>query len=277
VAGLYAINPLLITEGRVKVASPPLYAIYSGNNQKHKLYVQDKNELTAVRAKILYQPRVKIQVCFAGAQPIAPYEDAEYIRFCQVINSIAEHIYSASIKLNIPPDIIECIMKVTGYLRNVGPTKFAEELQNVLVGCKVEYDSLSDMIVILTSNLEEYSFALGGVLEELSRGLLADYRRCHFHEMGIIIEPVVDKTNVGPKHVTVSQLAGIFKRLDKLTNTKYFKGLGGMDVQQVYATCMDRKTRVCSDITSLGDVDNIFNFMGVDVRLRRAAMQRINS
>ena len=51
------------------------------------------------------------------------------------------------------------------------------------------------------------------------------------------------------------------------------KGLGGMSSANLYRTCMDPNTRILQKITSLGDIQMIYDMMGNDAANRKKFLQ----
>ena len=69
---------------------------------------------------------------------------------------------------------------------------------------------------------------------------------------------------------TFMQLYRILQKLDEHYPVHRLKGLGECSGPQLKYTCLDPATRTFTTITSIGDVNRIYDMMGVDTAPRKA-------
>lgn len=258
---LYNINPLILTEGKVFLSTPPLYIM--ANKIKHKsLFVRDKTALMDARSEIT---RRFIDMKVMVGDKIQPLNDEEFRAMYYLINKVGVTMTQVEKRLAIDPGILEMLIHCIPYLRDgdVDTKSIAKRLN--LDYCKYIPENNS---LVMTVGVLEYVVPLNNVVNDIRAYIMPELGPLAFDKVSLLISTKLTDL-YKDQSITLTGIYQIFKDIDELFTTSRMKGLGQMPKQVLRQTCLDKSTRSFVTISSLGDVEEIFSVLGVDTRARK--------
>lgn len=278
---LYAINTKFLEEGRVRIATPPLYALAIGKSAD-KVFLRDYSALRDIRIRNIYQHELNLYVHTPVLDPKTgqfnyEIQEAEGERFREVACAIlhmGELITRVAKTLGIPPFILEILTHCSGYLTPDQLNNGAcEVINSYFTDATVFYDA-DNHVLVLQHGYTEYYAPLTGIQEAMYATLLPELRKFMWNR---IFYGVSSKTNaLGHMNtmMSITQIYALFMKMDSIFKVPRYKGLGEMNPQEVYHTCMNNSTRAYRTVQNIGDVQRIFSLLGVDTTERKRIVQR---
>ncbi len=257
----------------VHIVMPPLYGLdYTvGRKTFPRVYMRDEQELNAWLAHEIYYKTIQIGVrsplVFTNTRWLS---ELEYIGFVQLVVTIGQAITNIAGELVLPPLVVELLTHITQYL---DPGRVDVERIRAITGFeRVHYDPHGH-ILILTHGKDDYIIPLQNVSTRLRATVLPMLNRIAWTKLGIYIT-TLHTPMFNDRLVSVMQLYDVLKTLDTQFYITRYKGLGSMPAADIGRTCMDPNRRRIHQITSVGDVDTIFRFLGDDPTGRKNLLRK---
>lgn len=261
---LYLVNPMLIEQGFVYIANPPLYSYVTGNAKK-LLFLRDKPALTDAKIEYIYEKAIDMRIVtdVDGKVNEIPVDRALYRETCYIVNMLGEAFDILSEQLDIPLLILErlvyaidCLYPKIQYEKL--ESFFAADGDNVCVTIDKSHQYL-----VVSIGTVDYPICLNNIGEIIKDNLLQlvnryKYRNLYFKIKGKTADTAIKEYTL----VTPMQLYMQFKELNKLVSVKRYKGLGQMPDNSCYDTLMNPETRSLTRITSAGDPSLNYNLIG---------------
>jgi DNA gyrase/topoisomerase IV subunit B len=274
---LYALCPALIEAGILHVVTPPLYSLdYSNKRQKlPRVYMRDDTQLQIWLAKYVYGVAFDVGIRLKGHHTKTYYmQEHDAINFFRIILAIGEAITNLSRELVIPEDVVEQLSHITGYLETDPGQLDLKQVARSGGFDRVVYDAHGH-IMIFTRGRDDHIVPLQNVLERLIQVVTPLLRLIKWKTTQIYITSKNKPVVFQDYPVSVMELYTLMKRLDNEFVTQRYKGLGSMNAGDKTRTCMDPKSRSMYSITTVGDVETIFNLLGKgDSRYRKKLLRR---
>ena len=265
---LYTINPLILTEGRVHVTNPPLYA-YTYKDEE-TVYIRDENALTDVRMNA-FRTLIDVDISFDGKTRFNINKNRDQFRsMCSVMLDLGYKVSHEADLLNIDPYVLEQLMHCAKYLAedNVNTKKIIEilDLEDAF------WDKENNVLIIVDKGSLERRIPLSNLQKRIQTYLLPEYQRFHWDKYTLFITTKFSDTYVG-NPCSFMMLYSIYQTLflkEKcLMSVSRFKGLGEMTKESITKTCIDPATRCFTVVRGLGDVDAMFKMLDVDTDARK--------
>lgn len=265
-----SINPLILEDGRIYMANPPLYS-FRIQNQKRPLYLRDASALMALKTEI-YRRMMDIYIQFGNAKE-KPLTGSEYGALCAVVEHIGDTVTYVADQLNIEPFVLEQLLHCVDYLGEDSVN--TEKIQKILKDAGVDHvlwDKTVNTITLVTQGLDRV-ISLSHLQAMLKSQVLPLYEKYNWKKLNLFVSTRHTDLYV---HAPCSfmMLYTIFKTITNTDNSNHFaltrfKGLGEMSEEDIYGTCVDPITRCVSRIVGIGDVNTIYNMLGVDSEARK--------
>ena len=278
---LYKINPLILQQGRVFIANPPLYEMETHDSS---LYLRDAKALNDVRVKIyanyldiylqVYNQR-ELESVKAGMIPKVNREpkrltNESYRDFVYVVNRIGTIITELSNRLAIEPILLEQLIHCVDdmVITNLNTDAIRDKLQ--ITDCV--YNELANTLLLIDRDVET-TVQLSRLVSEIRGYILPLLEEIHWRNFDVLISTKLTPTyNKTPQ--TFYQIYQIFKTIDSKFNMHIHKGLGSTPVDILKVSCCDPKTRSSSIITNIGDVTEFYRMLGSDPAARKQLIRK---
>lgn len=276
------ICPQLIDSGRIYLAIPPYYGLIPNKERartkekKDKIfYLQTHSDVITYLAKHAYRPSFDIDIVIrdglGNKVKEARLEGTAYEHFCHSIMALGEMLDNVANELVIDPIVLECLTYVTQYL--TPETMNVDVIKERLGADKIIYTP-HDNILTIAIGARDYSIPLHNVAEKLYQQVLPKLQKFMWKNT----EVYITYKNYGdgqPMPMTMIQLYWIMKSyLDEYFLVKKYKGLGSMPPEDRYRTCMDPQYRTIYQITSMDDVNMVYNLLGGNSDYRKELLTR---
>ena len=263
---LYLINPLLITQGFVYVANPPLYS-YSTKNSKRLLFLRDKTALTDAKIEFVYKKTIDMIIVTEVNDKISEIpvaiDSPLYRETCYIINMLGEAFQVLANQLDVPLLILERLVYAIDCLY---PTINYEKLESFFVAdgnnvcVKIDKDH---QYLVVSIGRKDYPICLNNIGEIIKNNILQlanryKYRNLYFKIKGKTVDTEIKDYVL----VTPMQLYMHFEKLNTLVDVNRYKGLGQMPDNSCYETLMNPETRSLTRITSIGDASVNYGLIG---------------
>lgn len=259
---LMKINPLILSSGRVWIATPPLY-VYA-TKQNPSLYMRDQKALDDTRVNI-YKEYFDFKILNLKNGCTVELKNDAYRDFVYLVKRVGAVIKDVSTKLAINPFILEQLTHVVKYLSlsNLDCDKIKATLE--LDRC--EYSRMANTL-LMVSDGAEISIPMDNLVEEINRYIMPEVAPAHWG----VIQPLVTTrmTDVyKDEPLAFMQIDKIFDEVDNIYKVRRLKGLGETEHDQLAYSCIDPATRTYATIHDIGDVDRLFKVLGVDPTWRK--------
>jgi DNA gyrase/topoisomerase IV subunit B len=131
-----------------------------------------------------------------------------------------------------------------------------------------------DNVLVLVDKLEiEHRIPLPRLQYTLKHVIMPKYEVGNWRIVDLFISTKYSDLYRGAP-CTYAMLYRIFRDLDKLFTVRRFKGLGEMSAEAIKKTCIDPQERSFVTIRSVGDVDKVYEMLGVDTSARKKLVNR---
>ena len=258
---IYKINPLILESGKVWIANPPLYV----HETKDKvLYLRDQKALDDARVQ-LYDNFFDFHLLNTISGNSVLLKNSSYRDFVYLVKRIGSVINNISRKLVIDPFVLEQLVHVVDYL--TPSPKNCEMIRKILNLESCTYHEIANSLLLVDDGAE-ISIPLSRLEQEIRAYILPELQPIHWKQ----VKPLVTtkKTDCYMKApLTYMQINKIFEDIDKAYPVRRIKGLGECEPEQLKYSCLDPATRTYTTITSIGDVDKLFQMLGVDTSYRK--------
>ncbi len=260
VANLLKINPLILEQGRVFIANPPLYAIKA----KSTLFVEDERALMDIRAAEIYPKLIAVDLKI-GKQVIRLNKSA-FREFCYMVLNVGKVITMVATNLVIEPEYLELLIYCVNYIE-AGKVN-CSKVRDILNVDDVKYHRASDTMTIMFHGIE-VSIPLTGVAEAIRTIIMPVLELSWWNRYQILITTKQSDLYHQTPMTFMDVYRNIFMTIDRMFSITRFKGLGEMPEASLEFTCVNPETRCLTQIKNIGDVDRIYALMGVDTAARK--------
>lgn len=260
IGNLYAICPRLIEEGHVYITFPPLYSL----NMKgaDPIYIRNATELNATLAYHVYYQCIGITIESDRYRKELTQE--EFVAFSEIIIRIGDAIDSLSNEYLIPSVLLEQLSLATNYinLNNLNIHALRE-----MLGCDVRYIESSQLLIISMGS-DDITIPLKQITELIYTRILPLYREFYYGKTRLYVT-TKKSSELNEAPMMITHINEIFKRLNNMFTTERYKGLGSMTPVDRRKNCTAPATRRVYRLSSIGDVDTIFDMLGTDSSARK--------
>ena len=258
---IYKINPLILESGRVWIANPPLYV---HETKDRVLYLRDQKALDDARVQ-LYDNFFDFHLLNTTSGNSVLLKNSSYRDFVYLVKRIGSVINNIARKLVIDPFVLEQLVHVVDYL--TPSPKNCEMIRKTLNLESCTYHEIANSLLLVDDGAE-ISIPLGRLEQEIRAYILPELVPIHWKQVYPLI--TTKKTDCYVKTpLTYMQINKIFEDIDKAYPVRRIKGLGECEPEQLKYSCLDPATRTYTTITSIGDVDKLFQMLGVDTSYRK--------
>ncbi len=259
---LYKINPLLLESGRIWLANPPLYVMETKNGS---LYMRDQRALDDTRINRIYRELLTIKLANDKTKQIYDLDtpNTEYCAgpfrdWCYLVKRVGALIEDIANKLVIDPFVLEQMIHCVDYLDG---NLNCKQIAKIIGADTVQYHAPSNSLILIYAAIE-IPVSLNKLVYEIRTFILPELELVHWDKITCLITTKLKNSQYKDTPVTFTQLYQIFQQLDKLYPVDRLKGLGECTVEQLEHCCVDPATRTYTTITSIGDVDVLYNMLG---------------
>jgi len=276
---IYRINKRIIEEGRVIVTTPPLYSFI--DKRLGAVYLRDEaalrdSRITVYKALLDIDMEVRAKnnegkwVHLNNTISVSKHHDA-FRDLCMLVEEIGNTLVQQAELLNIPYQELEQLLHVIDCLdeNNINTKEIVKRLLlNDAIWMK------EDNVLVLVDQQEiEHRIPLPRLQYTLKHVILPKYEIGHWDQINLYISTKYSELYKGTP-CTFAMLFRVFQDLNRLFTVRRFKGLGEMSAEAITKTCVDPKERSFVTIRSIGDVDKIYEMLGVDTSARKKLINR---
>lgn len=273
---IWRINKRIIEEGRVIIVLPPLYSIV--DKRLGAVYLRDEAALrdariTVYKALLDIDMQVRTQkkngkwVHVNNAHNIVMNKHHDAFRdLCMLVEEIGNTLVQQAELLNVPYQELEQLLHVIDCLdeSNVNVPEIVKRL-----GLKDAIWMKEDNVLVLVDEMEiEHRIPLPRLQYTLKNVILPKYEIGHWQVVDLFVSTKYSDLYKGTP-CTFAMLFRIFHDLNKLFEVRRFKGLGEMSAEAIKKTCIDPLERSYVTVKSVGDVEVVYQMLGVDTSARK--------
>lgn len=263
-----AINPLLITEGRIAIAKPPLFSLRMRNsNAVH--YAKNETDVYAIRVEALYsQMEITLRNHHTGKKAEISFDKTpeEFFAFCRMVTHLGNIFQKCATRLGIANlATLEVITSGVDYIQDTIDT---EGLRKLFQVDKVIYDDIGNNLIFSYGDVEGI-IPLNGLTREIRSYILPELKKLHYWDMDFMVTMRNNRNRYNKTPLMITEIFSIMNELDKLVIVDRFKGLGEMNWKGLRQEVMDPETRDLDIVTSVGDIQVITDMMGEDTQVRK--------
>ena len=262
---IYNINPLILDQGRVKLAMPPLYVLSTRKNTK---YLRDQNALDDMRVDA-YRLRLDIGVSVYG-KPIINLQDEAFRDAIYMIKNVTDKIEEVSRKLAIDPFVVEQLCHCTDFIKGTKSGNLQIDLEGIKKLLELDdclYSKNSKVLTMVYQELE-VSVPLDRLMNEINIYLIPLLESVNWRSFDLYVTTKLTDT-YKQEPMMFWQIREILNVLDTECTINRIKGLGECTKEEIRYTCLDPATRTVATIYGIGDADTIFAMLGVDTKARK--------
>ena len=261
---LYKINPLILERGRVFIANPPLYEFAVGRS--NPIWLRDIGALRDVKISQVYEPNLELTLVNNRTKNKVVLEGEFYRDFAYAIMNLGDTIMLCADSLVMKPEVLEDLVANWTHLKKGDYATICKNIGMEHIEYNEQYKTL-----ILTRGGDDIQVQLDKLISEITMYILPTLRKFNFNLVDCY---VTTKTTDTYKNTPVSVIGlyNMFNLLDKICVVDRLKGLGELSAEGLGFTCVDPRTRSVTTITSVGDVDRLYQLMGSDVTARKTMM-----
>ena len=257
---LYALCPALLEQGHVYLVKPPLYSLKVKGSSP--IYVKDTEELNVMLAYHLYYKCLDIKITGPGVDRTLSRE--EFVAFSELIIKIGDVLERLSQEYMIPAILLEQLSLMTNHINVANPN--IDELRKWL-----QYDIRyieSSNIIIVSIGMDDVIVPLTQITDLIYSKILPLYREFFYGKTRLYVTTKLSEL-YKESPITLIQLYHMFQQMGNIFKIERYKGLGSMPPEARNISCFSPETRRAYQITSLGDVDTIFDMLGDDPTPRK--------
>lgn len=261
----YKINPLILDQGRVKIAMPPLYVVSAGNKTK---YLRDQKALDDFKV-ILYQEKLRLSAS-TNAQPPIEITGSAYRDVVYLIKHICSLIEDTSRKLAIDPFIVEQMCHCTDFIQYTASGALRVDIDSIKqrLGLSDCIFTKSNNVLTLIHGSMEVSIPVDRLINEIEYHLLPVLERYNWRNFDLYVT-TRDTDCYKQKAMMFWQIKQIFDKLDNAFSVRRLKGLGECTADELKHTCLDPNTRTVMTIYGIGDAKILHDMLGEDTAERK--------
>jgi DNA gyrase/topoisomerase IV subunit B len=257
----------------VHLVIPPLYRVSSKSDTKKKLFVRDDNSLLNIKIDYLFKRHFELRVSGSESKELISLNDELFTACVYIIYEIGKLFELVSSLTLVPAEILERLTNSYDYLKD--PKKYSKEIQIALNVNKLEFNELTNSIIISVGN-NDVIINLTGVLEELENKVIPLKESIHFDKFKFYLTTLNNLKLFNKTPLPISTLYKIFEKTNDFFYIERLKGLGSMKPEEVRQFCLDPDTRITYPIYEIGDLDTIINLLGDDPQKRKDLLLNMN-
>ena len=256
----YTINPLILEEGRVTIAMPPLYVLATKDKTR---FLRDQHALDDAKV-VIYETHLQIGVSVNGGE-IRYLKGDTYRDVVYMVKHICFIIEEVSRKLAIDPFLVEEMCHCVDYIY---PGHVNTEAIKLVLGLDDCIYSRDSEVVTLIKNRMEVSIPINRLMNEIRIYILPELQKIQWDSIMLFVS--TKQTNhYKDAPVMFWQLRQLFDTFDKEFSIRRIKGLGECTASELKFTCLDPRTRTVVTIRGIGDVKTLYDMLGVDTAERK--------
>jgi DNA gyrase subunit B len=260
----YTINPLILAQGRVVVANPPLYCMKYKNKT---LFLKDYKAKNDELIEKVYKPSLDIFVSIKDGMNYVDkkLENGAYRDVIYMVKNINTQIITYAKNTNVDPTFLEIFAL---YYKLFEPDNVNVEGISKLINKPVLYDELRNTLSIDFEDGGEFTIPLHGLYEKLKTKIYPILAKINYDKYVFkITSKNSEEYNQTP--VTICYLNNILDTLASMVSISRYKGIGVLNPEDLYEICVNPRTRSFITITELGETEKIYRMMGVDPTYRK--------
>lgn len=270
ISNLYALCPALINEGHLYMVIPPLYGLKL-RDKKNTLFIKDNFELISVLAENIYYKIFSVSLKFVvnGKSSMSKILDKkEFIAFSHIVFELGSLIETISNQVHIDPIILEQLCTLTGIFDKLDLYENQQMMKKAFFADQIQYDKINNIIKI-SIGYDDIIIPLTGLSTIIYDTLLPKMNEFYYNNMELKLTS--KKNNLYKNSTTsISFLYKLFTSLkDHFFEIERYKGLGSMSSEDRFLSCIDINNRNDFKISTIGDIDRIFQIMGNSSRWRK--------
>lgn len=268
--GLYAYNPTFVESGRVYIVTPPFYGLRLKGKKSQTIYIHTVDEFINNLADSVYYKALDIKIyspnVFDSGRSL---NIEEFVEFCRIVNHVGDMITRLSKEHVIHPLILEQLTYVTYYL--TPETMNIDHIREVFDNPNITYDPENN-ILTMSIGRDDIIISLNGLASSLYKEVLPFLRKIEWTKLGILVSTKYSDL-YKDQPMSMVQLYQVFSSLNDLFEIERYKGLANMFPVDRARTCMDPRHRKVYQVTTMGDVDRMFQLMGNDSSYRKQLLE----
>ena len=262
ITALLKINPLILDSGRVFMANPPLYVMA---RKDKSLFLRDQKALTDARVKI-YELFFALELYSDLTQNMCMLKGQQYRDFIYLVKRIGGIITRSANKLVIDPMVLEQLVHCVDYLSTFKLD--CKRIKDMLRLDDCSYHPGANTLLLAVDGIE-ISIPMQNLVREIRTYILPELEQVKWNLWDLLVT-TKKTTDYERTPMTFMQFYRILQMTDEHYSVHRLKGLGECNGAQLRYTCLDPATRTFSTITSIGDVNRIYDMMGVETGPRKA-------
>lgn len=267
---MYALCPQFVEAGKMYVVTPPYYKLNYKKGAKDKShYIRSYEDLVLWFCENVYRPTFNIKLGQVHPNPNDLSKRKETVSdldqhpevfdaFMMNILKYGEMLTNLSQELMINALILEKLTYISYYLDR--ETVEPEAIRQILCADSVQYDDVGHILTLIYGR-DDHVIPLFKVKERLTDELLPLLNRMKWKDLRLYITA---KRYPGLRNqlMSMGEFYSMLKDLESDFTIEKLKGLGTMEPEECYQTCMDPRYRTMYQITSVSDVDLIWDLLG---------------
>ena len=259
---LLKINPLILDSGRVFMANPPLYVMA---RKDKSLFLRDQKALNDARVKI-YEMFYALELYSNTTNNMCMLQGQQYRDFIYLVKRIGGIITRSASRLVLDPMVLEQLVHCVEYLNTFKMD--CKKIKDMLRLDDCSYHPGANTLLLAVDGIE-ISVPMQNLVKEIRAYILPELEQINWDKWDLLM--TTKKTSEYERvPMTFMQLYKILQMTDDHYSVHRLKGLGECNGEQLRYTCLDPTTRTYTTITSIGDVQRIYEMMGVETAPRKA-------
>ena len=263
----YKINPLILSEGRVFVANPPLYSVAMRDKT---LFMRDKRALDDAKVDRLYKQTLEFYIKKNDTGKVVKLTGDAYRDWCYIVKRIGTLIDMISNTLIVDPMYVEALSHCVDAIdpkQGVNTNKIRKVLGMDQVIYREEFNYL-----LLIKDQIEVTIPLERLATEIRAVLLPELEEIKWENITCYVSAIYNRTYTKIP-MCFTQIFRWLQQLDTQFSVHRNKGLGEMDADDLHFTCVDPATRSFTTITSIGDFDRMVAMLGASPEERKKLVE----
>lgn len=260
IGSLHLVAPMLVDSGFFGIVAPPYYEIKSSRDQRKSMFVRDQEDIVQWDSQVLFEPYFNIKIAALDTRvPPKQLTGRQYSSFAEIVNKVGIALDNLSEEMSIHPLILEGLTLCTGYL---SPLTMDPEVIKRTLGCdRVTYFKDTHTLAITADGSDEI-VPLHLVPERIINEILPVLRMIRWN-VWIPLVTTIKTTEWVDQPLSIYQLYLVFQKVKaSLTTVKPIKGIGSMNDEESFRTCVDPRYRKIYTITEAGDTGVISALLG---------------
>ena len=265
---IYNINPLILEQGRVTIAMPPLYVLSTKDKVARSKMLRSQHALDDAQV-VIYENYLDIGISTLGG-PVSWVKGSAYRDLVYLIKHLSYLIESVSNKLAIDPFIVEQMCHCIPYMSqtHVGTTS----IKNVLSLDDCIYNPESKVLVMVKEKLE-VTVPLDKLIDEIVYYIKPELDKVLWQTWTIYVSTKhTPALQMAPK--SIWQMRQLFERFNGAFEIRRIKGLGECQPDELRDSCLNPATRTVVRIYGVGDVQVLKDMLGQDTAERKKLLRR---